>query len=392
MPIWNSISLDALAESAERHIEKRSTWYLVILTVAYGVTVLSHASLKPFWYDELFTLYMSRLEGFTTLWSGLQNGVDLNPPFMYGAVKASHAVFGEGHVGTRVPMMIGFWVMSLSLYMFLRRYLTVVTALIGALFPAVTTAFAYSYEARAYGLVLGFAGLALVCWQHAVDSPRRPVWLAGFAVSLGLALLSHCYAVLLLFPFALAELVRNIDRTKIDWPVWICLGLSSTPVVIYPMLAAAAEPQIASLSTFKPHFTVVPYFYRSVFHPVLLLSLFAVLAAAFVVRSKNTPMVTRTETRCLMPFADRLLLTGLSLVPVLAFLLARFYTDIYLERYGLASVIGLAGLFALGIAWGMHLTPEAPRSVSGLWGPPWGSFKSVFRFQIQPLPSPRGAQ
>ena len=86
-------------------------------------------------------------------------------------------------------MMLGFWVMSLALYMFLRRYLSVVTALTGALFPAVTTAFAYSYEARPYALVLGFAGLALVCWQRAVDSHRRPAWLVGFAASLGLALL-----------------------------------------------------------------------------------------------------------------------------------------------------------------------------------------------------------
>ena len=181
--------LDKLAESVEQHIEKHSTWYLAILSVAYGVTVVAHASQKPFWYDELFTVYMCRLEGFATLWSGFQNGVDLNPPFMYGAVKASHAVFGEGHVGTRVPMMLGFWVMSLALYMFLRRYLSVVTALTGALFPAVTTAFAYSYEARPYALVLGFAGLALVCWQRAVDSHRRPAWLVGFAASLGLALL-----------------------------------------------------------------------------------------------------------------------------------------------------------------------------------------------------------
>ena len=91
--------LDKLAESVEQHIEKHSTWYLAILSVAYGVTVVAHASQKPFWYDELFTVYMCRLEGFATLWSGFQNGVDLNPPFMYGAVKASHAVFGEGHVG-----------------------------------------------------------------------------------------------------------------------------------------------------------------------------------------------------------------------------------------------------------------------------------------------------
>ena len=47
--------------------------------------------------------------------------------------------------------------------------------------------------------------------------------------------------------------------------------------------------------------------------------------------------------------------------------------------------------------WGMHLTPEAPRSsIRALedHSRTLGEFQErfAFRFQIQPLPSPRGAQ
>ena len=49
------------------------------------------------------------------------------------------------------------------------------------------------------------------------------------------------------------------------------------------------------------------------------------------------------------------------------------------------------------LKWGMHLTPEAPRSsIRALedHSRTLGEFQErfAFRFQIQPLPSPRGAQ
>ena len=60
---------------------------------------------------------------------------------------------------------------------------------------------------------------------------------------------------------------------------------------------------------------------------------------------------------------------------------------------------GLAGVAACDNPkkWGMHLTPEAPRSsIRALedHSRTLGEFQErfAFRFQIQPLPSPRGAQ
>ena len=246
------------AESAAETVERRIPWCLAPLTLAYAFIVVLWAAETTFWYDELFTVYLSRLETLDVLWTALKDGVDLNPPFLYLAVKWSQAVFGENHVGTRVPMMIGFWLMSLSLYLFLRQRTTATLALVGALFPAATNAFSYAFEARSYGIVLGGAGLALVCWQRAGNLSRRKLWLIGLSLSLGLALLTHCYAVLLLFPFFLAELARTLNDKRVDWPIWLCLGVASLPVVLYPTLLAAGRPQIDLTPSYVPSLSVIP--------------------------------------------------------------------------------------------------------------------------------------
>jgi hypothetical protein len=41
------------------------------------------------------------------------------------------------------------------------------------LFPLITNAYPYAYEARPYGLLLGFCGLSLLCWQSAAEGQSR---------------------------------------------------------------------------------------------------------------------------------------------------------------------------------------------------------------------------
>src|SRR5262249_22574769 len=93
-------------------------------------------------------------------------------------------------------------------------------------------AYSYAYEARGYGMVLGFAGAAVVCWDLARSPRWRPVALLGLPVCLALAVATHFYAVLLVVPLALAELARSLKRRRTDW--WVWLGLVSVALVISP--------------------------------------------------------------------------------------------------------------------------------------------------------------
>jgi hypothetical protein len=143
-------------------------WLLFGFSIFYFADVCLRASEKYFWYDEFFTLHLSRLPGFGVLWQALREGADFNPPLFYALTKASHAVFGTGQIGTRMPEIVGFWVFCLCLFAFVNRRAGAIAGSIAMLFPMLTGAFYYAYEARPYGVVLGFCGLAMFCWQRSL--------------------------------------------------------------------------------------------------------------------------------------------------------------------------------------------------------------------------------
>jgi hypothetical protein len=125
-------------------------WYIliVLLSIGYFCDTYFRASRKLFWFDELFTVYVSRLPDLRSLWAVLMAGVDFNPPLLY--------------------VLVGFWIFCLCLYRFVSLRSSALGGLISMGFPMVTLAYWYAYEARPYALELGFCGVALLCWQGAV--------------------------------------------------------------------------------------------------------------------------------------------------------------------------------------------------------------------------------
>src|SRR5580704_9894593 len=160
-----------ISASAERMAERlRRGKYFVLFSFSalYFVVTCFCASQKLFWIDELYTLYLSRLPDMTSLWAALKQGVDFNPPLFYILTRLSESLFVEVLIAIRLPEIIGFWVFCLCLFRFVSTRTSVLAGAIAMLFPMVTTAWFYAYEARPHGIVLGFAGIALVCWQSAI--------------------------------------------------------------------------------------------------------------------------------------------------------------------------------------------------------------------------------
>jgi hypothetical protein len=107
-------------------------------------------------------------------------------------------------------------------------------------FPLVTTAYFYAYEARPHGIVLGFCGIVLVCWQAATDRFDRRFWpLLGLGGGLVCALLMHSYAALLFVPVGLGELTRSVRLRRIDWKVWLTIAISSLTILVSALLFRA---------------------------------------------------------------------------------------------------------------------------------------------------------
>src|ERR1700733_13984129 len=206
-----------------------------VVSTVYFADLFLKASQKCFWYDELFTVYLCRLPSFKNTWMAVADGADFNPPLFYLLTRGAQRIFGGGLIATRLPAMFGFWLFAVCLFFFVARRAGIVSGFIAGVFPFFTLAQYYAYEARAHGIVLGWCGLALVCWQRNAEGRARYFWLAGFGLSLLGALLTHVYAVYLLVPFAVVEIYNLIDKKGPNWGnlAVLALALASVTLTVY---------------------------------------------------------------------------------------------------------------------------------------------------------------
>jgi hypothetical protein len=136
--------------------------------------------------------------------------------------------------------MLGFWLMCLFIYKFVIKYSGWVASGAAMLFPINTLAYDYAYEARPYGLLLGFSALVLYCWRCACGRGRRFWPVVGLAFGLAAAFACHWFAVLLLIPLGLGEMTRLRQTGKPDWPVWLASAIAVLSIGLwYPMIENA---------------------------------------------------------------------------------------------------------------------------------------------------------
>jgi len=163
----------------------------VLLRGVYLVATCGRASQKLFWHDELFTVYLTRLPNLSDVWRAIEQGAEAAPPLFSVLTRASIGLFGEGLISGRLPGIMGFLVASLAVYSFVKRRYGALYGLVASLLPSATHAYVFAYEARPYGLILGFAGIAMVAWQRAAEGRRRVLWLLLLGTSLSAAVLCH---------------------------------------------------------------------------------------------------------------------------------------------------------------------------------------------------------
>jgi hypothetical protein len=129
-------------------LERKRLWLLGCWTVFYLVVACVLTQEKPFWNDELFTFYISRQPRLPDVWSALLTGAEQIPPLFFMITRTFTAVLGPTQFGFRLPEILGFWLMSVSMFHFVRARSSATCALIAMTFPMVTAAFDYAYEAR----------------------------------------------------------------------------------------------------------------------------------------------------------------------------------------------------------------------------------------------------
>lgn len=338
-------------------------WLLVCFSVFYFADVCIRASAKYFWYDELFTVYLSRLPTFHSLWDALRHGADFNPPLVYLLTKTSQAIFGTGLIATRLPEIVGFWVMCVCLFQFVKRRAGPLPGAIAMMLPMLTGAFYYAYEARPYGIILGFCGLAIVCWQEALDANRRGLWLTGLSLSLFAAFMLQCYALVIVVPFALTEVFHSLRSKRLGWAMWVALV---APVIVavpsYIPLLRVFSSQTGGSSNYGHAFAAdwsqVTKFYLFLLTPWLLIGLVTVVLIA-IDRIRNLPRKTEPVHLDNNLVLEIGLVVCLIALPVFGVLLGKLVHGPFFARYFLPATVGVCALTGLALRARKHVNTIA---------------------------------
>ncbi len=326
---------------------ERLTWQPLLGCALLIWLSLAASAARPFWFDELITYHLARLPDFATLWSALSKGVDLQPPLFDLATAAAQKLFGANEVSTRLPALAGYLLMTVCLYLFVRRRTNALYGAIAALFPAVTEAFLYSYEARPYALMLGCSAMALLCWQQAAYAStgvHRNLGLVGLWLSLSLAISFHYYCVLVFIPIAIGEVVRIVERRRLDIPMALAAALAGMVGIVYlPLIRGAMVAQsIHPWNSVRLRFLFDGF--QSALFPAAVPMAFCFVALWFL--DGFRPSTAPPAAGIRLTLAETGACLGFVALPLFGYLIGRFVTHMMTERYVLPLIVGFAILFA----------------------------------------------
>jgi mannosyltransferase len=215
----SSVGAAALRGGSEPQASARLTsalpkwWPLFAITLLAAVLRLGTLGRQSLWYDEAFTpVHVLR----ASLGASLHNIVhtENTPPLWYVLEWGVSRVLGTGAVALRLLSALAgiatvpvAWAIGSELA---ARRAAIATAAFVATSPLLVW---YSQEARAYGLFVLAASLALLCFLRAMRAPTKRR-LMEFALAASMALLTHYFAVFLVIPMML-------------WLLWAALGRGS---------------------------------------------------------------------------------------------------------------------------------------------------------------------
>jgi Dolichyl-phosphate-mannose-protein mannosyltransferase len=325
----------------------------LLLSALYFVDTLLRATLKTFWYDELFTVYLCRLPTFHATWAAVLSGADLNPPLFYLITRWAQHWTGEGLISTRLPAIVGFWIFGACLYIFVARRLGRVYGSIAALAPWFTYAGYYAYEARPHGAVLAWCGLMMLCWQRTRGDARvrrwpPNLWVTGLFLSFFAALLTHVYAIFLAVPFLLAEADLLLHRRRTHLGTWVALLLP--PCLVAPLYLRMSRIYSTGLPGGGLHvhpYEVVQHFLTTVFGPSMVLLIILLALVAWTNRGSNQAKTYSTS----LTREERIVALGFLLLPVLGVVAAKLTHGPYFDRYFLDATAGYAIFLAQAAAF-----------------------------------------
>lgn len=336
----------------------RTAFAAALVSLLYFADIFVRSAGKPYWYDELFTVYLCRLPSFVDTWKAVLHGADLNPPLFYLLTRTSQSVFGQGQIATRLPEALGVWLLGISLFIFVSRRLGALAGAVAGIFPFFTLAKYYAFEARPHGVVVGWCGLAFICWQQCSTVKHKYVYHVALFLSLLAAMLSHVYAVFIVVPFALAELYSIYTRRRLNWS--ILLAVASPPFIALPFYL----PMIRSYRSLIPPgsalnaaaiLAIAKTITSNLLEPAMVILLIAIACVAFEKYQRPTHVPFATT----LPVRELIVAISFTLLPFLGLAEIVEARGVFYDRYFLSSIAGWSILLALAVS-GRRVRSWAP--------------------------------
>jgi uncharacterized membrane protein len=321
-------------------LSKLALWGLIV----FYFLITAVMSMRQLWHDELFTYYIAQAPSLSRLWEELH--LDLNPPLLYLVTRASMDLLGDSSYAVRLPSILAFLAGSLCLYVWVARRLRPSYGLLAMLAFWSTPFFYYSSEARPYGLVIGFFGMALLAYQNSIQPDRRAASVILLAVAVSGMMLSHLFAVFYLAPFGLAELVRLSRRRKPDVGLWAALVIPAFFPFIYLSLVARFQNSVFPQS-FQASLHRIWTFYIVALKPegpLLMMAAFLAFLCAF--RRERRPFLSKA----LPDLLEVAFIAGALAIPVVINLVLMRSHGAFFDRYGTPAAFGLALILVFFIA------------------------------------------
>lgn len=318
---------------------------LALIVLAYFLVTALQAR-RELWHDELYTYYIAKAPSLSLLFQEIR--LDLNPPLIYLADRASLHFIGDNAYAARLPSILAFLFGSICFYAFAARQMRPIYGLLAMLVFWSTPFEYFATEARPYGLIIGFFGLAMLAWQKAVEPDRgkASVWLLALGVT-GMVC-SHFFAIIYIVPFCLAELWRWRRSRKFDWAMWASLVLPSILLFIYkplvmPLVTRYEKSHFSASAQASP-LKIVGFFYRML-EPESLFLLLAICAGLVVIwrfgRRREDESAPRLNS------LGWVLIGGLLLIPAFVNVAIMRSHGVAFPRYSGPALFAIALLFAL---------------------------------------------
>jgi mannosyltransferase len=273
-------------------------WPLAALVLVGAALRLSTLNLQSFWYDEAFTpVHVLHASLGATLAAVVHH--ENTPPLWYALVWGWARVAGTGEVALRLPSALAGTATVAVAWGIGRELAGRRTAIATAALVAGNPLFVwYSQEARAYGLFVLMAALAMWCCLRADRSretlafgshPRfgqQPTnrWMWAFAASGAAALATHYFAVFLVAPMCV-WLLRRRERRRVALPA--VAAVAAVGVALVPLALAQGghgtqwigEWALASRLEAIPQYYLTGYSGAPLGHGIELLVAVEILAA-----------------------------------------------------------------------------------------------------------------